>query len=378
LTTATAQTDSAPAGGERIAAAGRIEGYDLARAMAILGMVVVHFALVMSTDHLERGWLAAVVDFLDGRAAATFVVLAGVGVTLMSRGAAASGDAATLAAVRGTLVRRGLFLLTVGFVNLLIWPGDILRVYGVTLLVAASFVAAPNRWLWAMSLAFVAGFLLLIGLVDYSDHWDWETMEYRDLWTAMGVLRNLFYDGFRSVYPWAGLLFFGMWLGRQDLRRPAVRRRFLLGGVGLVVLTELASRLLQRAALGSESGMSREDVEALFGTASMPPLPLFLLSAVGTAVAVITACVAIAERFGASLPVRALVATGQLAFTWYVAHILLGLGAVVELGFTEGLPLSVGVGTGLAFFATAAVVSLLWRRRFRHGPLEWLMRRFAG
>ena len=39
--------------------------------------------------------------------------------------------------MRKTLTNRGLFLLVVGFVNLLIWPGDILRVYGVSLLIAA-------------------------------------------------------------------------------------------------------------------------------------------------------------------------------------------------------------------------------------------------
>ena len=39
------------------------------------------------------------------------------------------------------------------------------------------------------------------------------------------------------------------------------------------------------------------------------------------------------------------------------------------------------VGTlsmGLGFFALAAVVSLIWRRWFRYGPLEWVMRRLAG
>ena len=29
--------------------------------------------------------------------------------------------------------------------------------------------------------------------------------------------RNLFYDGFRSIFPWTGFLLFGMRLGRQDL-----------------------------------------------------------------------------------------------------------------------------------------------------------------
>jgi len=66
-----------------VAQAGRIEGYDLARALAILGMVVVHFALVMSSERAdEGGWASKLIQLLDGRAAATFMVLAGVGITL--------------------------------------------------------------------------------------------------------------------------------------------------------------------------------------------------------------------------------------------------------------------------------------------------------
>jgi uncharacterized protein len=72
------------------------------------------------------------------------------------------------------------------------------------------------------------------------------------------------------------------------------------------------------------------------------------------------------------------VATGQLAFTWYVGHILIGLGAVIALGLTEDRPVALGVAAGVGFFAVAAIISLPWRRYFRHGPLEWLMRRVAG
>src|SRR5690349_14458832 len=54
----------------------RIVGYDLARALAILGMFLVHFPLVMARDLTRPASLAWVPRALDGRAAATFVVLA--------------------------------------------------------------------------------------------------------------------------------------------------------------------------------------------------------------------------------------------------------------------------------------------------------------
>jgi uncharacterized membrane protein YeiB len=370
-----ATTDGAPAG--------RIEGYDLARALAILGMVVVHFTLVMSSERAdEGGWAAKLVELLDGRAAATFMVLAGVGIALRHQSARtrAPEDPAAVSRVRATLLKRGLFLLVVGFVNLLIWQGDILRVYGVSLFLAAGLVTVRARWLWTVALAFVAGFLVLMSTVDYSKNWDWETLHYHGLWTAAGSVRNLLYDGFRAVFPWTGLLVFGMWLRRHDPRRPATRNRFLIAGFTLVVFSWVTSRLLLRDALAHPDTwrMDPETAQAMLGLDSMPPMPLFLLSAVGTAIVVIAASAWAAERFARLAVIRAMVATGQMAFTWYVGHIVLGLGGVILLGLYDNKPVAAGVGAGVVFFALACVVSLAWRHRWKHGPLEWLMRRVAG
>jgi uncharacterized membrane protein len=62
---------------------GRIIGYDVARALAIFGMVVVNFKVVMAASEADPGWLASLVGLLEGRAAATFVILAGVGLSLL-------------------------------------------------------------------------------------------------------------------------------------------------------------------------------------------------------------------------------------------------------------------------------------------------------
>ena len=67
-----------------------------------------------------------------------------------------------------------------------------------------------------------------------------------------------------------------------------------------------------------------------------------------------------------------------MALTWYVGHIVLGLGAVEALGLIGNETLPVAFGSGLAFFALAVVLSWVWKAFFRHGPLEWLMRRIAG
>jgi uncharacterized membrane protein YeiB len=358
-------------------AAERLFGLDVARALAILGMVVVHFSFVMAADRSGPGWLTVVLGFLDGRAAATFVVLAGVGVTLMSRRAVLSADPRVIAQARRVLILRGVLLLVLGFINLRIWPGDILRVYGVSLPLAALLIAASDRRLLLGALGFAAGFVALFLVLDFEKNWDWDTLTYHRLWTPTGLVRNLFYDGFRSVFPWTGFLLFGMWLGRLNLDDPAVNRRHFLAAIGTALGAEVASWLCVSYLLAHPYGMDAETIQALFGTGSMPALPLFLLASGGEAVAVMALCIRLAGEAPAR-PLQPLVATGQMALTWYFAHIVLGLGAIVAFGLVGSQPLPVATGCGVGFFAAALLVSWLWKMAFRHGPVEWVMRKVAG
>ena len=356
----------------------RVVGYDVARSYALLGMIVVHFSLVAAGDRDAPVWLAGILALLDGRAAATFVVLAGVGITLMSQRAMRESDPAALAEVRKTLVRRGIFLLAIGFINLTIWPGDILRVYGVSLLLASRMLLASSRRLLTLAAGFAIVFAVLVVAGDFEKNWEWQTLTYRNLWTPAGVVRNLFYDGFRSVLPWTGFVLYGMWLGRLDLTEPRTGRRVLLAAVGVALAAEVTSRLLVSYLVAHPvDGLDAETAHALFGTESMPAMPLFLLAAGGTATAVIAVCVRVSTAWPGRVW-RPLVATGQMALTWYFAHIVLGLGTLVALGLVGAEQLPVAAGYGVLFFAGAVLASTVWKSISRHGPLEWAMRRVAG
>jgi uncharacterized membrane protein YeiB len=366
----------------------RIEGYDLARGLAIWGMVTVHFRLVMAFHARQPAWLHSAVEMLDGRAAALFVILAGIGIALRtaknsSRGAPAipeNADPPVSASGRDRrlLTRRGMFLLSAGFLNLIVWEGDILRVYGISLIIAALLLDVSDRTLLIAAGSFLAGFLLLMGVTDYNAEWEWATFTYNHLWTAHGAARNLFFNGFRSVFPWTGLLVFGYWLGRQLLANRVSRKQLFGWSLCIALTTEILSALLVGYLRRHSAGLNETDIVALFGTGSMPPLPAFLLAAGSTAVAVIAASLFIAERYPTTLPVRALVACGQLAFTWYVFHIVIGLGTLMKLGIVDNQTLGTAVTVGAAFFAGICLVSLAVRATGRRGPLESLLRKVAG
>ena len=61
----------------------RVTGYDLARALALFGMVIVNFKVAMSAE-TGHAFLIDFASLLEGRASALFVMLAGVGITFLT------------------------------------------------------------------------------------------------------------------------------------------------------------------------------------------------------------------------------------------------------------------------------------------------------
>jgi uncharacterized membrane protein YeiB len=149
--------------------------------------------------------------------------------------------------------------------------------------------------------------------------------------------------------------------------------------MGAGAATALAAAGVSRALIASYTpppeGLDQETVRALFGLESMPPLPLFLATAVGFACVVVGAGLMAAGRWPGAWWLRALAATGRMALTWYVLHILVGVGGLIALGADGTAELWTGVVAASAFFAGIVAVSWVWMARIGIGPLEWLMRR---
>ncbi len=352
----------------------RIIGYDLARALAIIGMVIVNFKIVMGAEQNGPAWLVDLVGLLDGRAAATFVVLAGVGLSLLSQKGRTRGDRNRLAQDRRTLLRRALFLFIVGLIYTPIWPADILHFYGVYIAIAAFLLATPARQLWGYSGSLVLAFVMLFFLLNYDQGWDWKTLEYSGLWTPTGMVRNLFYNGFHPVIPWLAFLLVGIELGRRDMSVPTVRRRVFVWGVGVAVSAEAVSWTLIRTLSSGASPADQEAIIAIFGTKPMPPMPLYILAGTGTACAIIAASIALGERYQDAAWLRPFLATGQLALTLYVAHVILGMGILEAMGRLENQTLPFALFASVVFCLAGVIFAHIWRRQFKRGPLEAVMR----
>ena len=106
----------------------------------------------------------------------------------------------------------------------------------------------------------------------------------------------------------------------------------------------------------------------------MPPMPLYIVAGAGTACVVIAACVALGERYASASWLKPLVATGQLALTLYVAHVVIGMGMLEAMGRLTHQTPAFAVGSALVFSTLSVLFAHLWRQRFNRGPLEWIMR----
>ncbi|MQQ09433.1 DUF418 domain-containing protein [Epibacterium sp. SM1979] len=323
---------------------------DIARFVAFCGMVLVNFRIAASVT-ATADWPSAVTNALEGRAAALFVLLAGLGLSLAR-------------AQPQRILKRAAFLFLLGLLNLTIFEADILHFYALYFLLAALLYRASDRaLLGATALIVMTGYICLF-VLDYSANWDWDTLTYANFTNPYGFLRHSFLNGWHPVFPWAGFLTFGMWLGRQDLASLQIQRRLVVWGAVAGVTAALPQHLVHSAALAE-----------LMGTAALPPTPFYMVSATGSACACLGLLLLATPHFPTRIS-EALAVTGRQALTLYLAHIIVGMGLLEAFGLLDGT-LSTGAifAYSLGFCAACVIYAKAWQRVLPYGPLEAVLKR---
>nr|WP_154959150.1 heparan-alpha-glucosaminide N-acetyltransferase domain-containing protein [Paenibacillus xylanexedens] len=354
---------------------GRILGLDVARALAVIGMILVNYKLAMNAQTGGPGWLQAATGIFEGRASALFVILAGLGVSLMTAKARMSGDQKLIKATQQTLYRRAAFLFLAGMLLLIIgWSADILHYYAVFLVLAALLIRASNtKLLIGITVTLIVSVFQLL-LLDYSYGWSENYHQYEKLWTVGGFIRNLLFNGFHPIFPWLAFFLLGMWLGTQSwLTEKKARARLFLIAASVAIIMETISHFMVK---GLTSILSVEGAQSLFGTKPMPPNLMYFCAAAASALAVLVVCIEAAEKWKKSAWVQSLISTGQLSLTHYVAHVVVGLAPLQLLGLLENGRVIFSTLYAFLFYTAAIVFSVYWKKQHHRGPLEHLMRRW--
>ncbi len=355
----------------------RILGYDFARGLAIIGMIFVNFKVVMVDE--ESSLLYNLVELLSGKASALFVVLAGIGMTLMHDGAKRKNSVELVRKVKTDLLKRAAFLFAIGLSYYVIWPADILHYYGLYISIGVLFLSSNRIVLQSVSAILIIGYSILLLFFNYETGWNWTTLEYTDFFTLQGFFRNLFFNGFHPVIPWLAFLLTGIWVGRINFIDLKVRKKVLFISLSIYVLFKAIS-MVTVSALSALSPSEATDIEYAFGTSPMPPLFFYMVTASSLAVFIISLSIYIAEKYSNTLLIKQMVSTGQLALTNYFFHVIIGmLGIQLFFGKLEhAFSIEFMVAYASVFSVVLIVFSHYWRRRFKRGPLEFLMRKITG
>lgn len=345
----------------------RLHGLDLARYLAFVGMVIVNFKIAMGAQD-GTGLLTVFTQALEGRAAASFVVLAGVGLGL--------AGAKRLKATMSVSLKRAAFLLVIGLINMTVFDADILHYYAFYFLFGALLLPLGNRALFGIIIALNLTFVVMIFALDYDAGWNWDDYTYTGFWTRAGFVRNLFFNGWHPVIPWLGFLLYGVIVSRWALGTRRTQLWLLFGGAALFGFAEFLGVLL------SPLAQAEPELADLLTTSPIPPMPLYTLAGIGAASAVIGGGLLVSEHLSARGILQIFVPAGRQTLTLYIAHILIGMGLLDAFGMLDGQggtqTVWQSVAASLVFCLAATLYAYLWAKRFKRGPVEALMRKLAG
>ena len=178
----------------------RIIGFDLARAYAIFGMFVVNFNLTYGSFQ-DQSLLGKFVNLFTGNSTSIFIICAGMGVSLMTNGYQ-NYSQQDKERFKPIILKRSWILFALGLLLYNWWTGDILHFYGGYMHIAAFILYIPKRFYLVGAFLAVLIFHLLLFIIPVDTSWDLTTFQYMDFWTIKGFLRNTFYNGWNSIFPW--------------------------------------------------------------------------------------------------------------------------------------------------------------------------------
>ena len=345
----------------RLDGPGRLAGLDLARGLAVLGMLAAH---LLTIEPWESGRPETWLDIANGRSSILFATLAGVSIALVTggrtplRGPARMRASGRLAVRAGALWVIGLLLAATGVPVFVILPA-----YAILFLLSLPFLGlrAPTLFGIAAVVAVVMPFVQ--AFLDASPFWD----------TGLGEIVGVSI-GWAYPFPtWIAFLLAGMALGRSDLRSVSVQGLLLAGGAAVATVVSALA-----VATGSDPVSERNAYLPSVWTARAHSSGLLEVIGSGAfAIAVIAACLLLCRTplRWVAVPLRAV---GSMPLTAYTAQLVVwALWAGVALGTTSELyefralepfgPITLGIIIGC----------VLWAVLIGRGPLEAAIDRAA-
>ena len=388
----------------------RIKYMDLLRGVAIFGILIANarwFSLY--SPNVKGLFTFAEIDrwvhlfqhvFIESKFYSIFSILFGWGIAIQIN-RSKKDDASTA----GFLRRRLWFMMLLGGIHLFfIWEGDIVFLYGLVGFVLVALRKYSNRiiltggilllllpiflyilkmiWPWVN---YPSDYLYSLGEKMYQ-HFGWidqDTSRTGVLSQSTSIITSIkitLADApYRFAYLFAvsripkvlGAMLIGFYIGRTDLYSKIMKHKkvvFRATIAGLIVFVPLNYWL--EVILKNEQAYYQHQIEGLYYTIadSLTVFPLALVYMMALALTY--------ERRWVQKILKPVLAVGKTAFSNYVLQSLIGIIVFYGIGF--GLaeqfgPLAWTIAA-IIIFAFQIVISNIWLKYFRFGPLEWIWR----
>lgn len=371
----------------------RFFGVDVARGIALIGMLATNVYVVLN----DAGQPTLAGTTVVGRAATMFVMVAGISLAFISGGfhpveGTARRAAAVNIAVRGLLI--GAIGLALGTIGIAVGadPGElmvILPYYTLFFLLAIPLLGLRPRVLACIVGALIVlGPLLRLGAFSLGlrDSFEDGATLGAPLSDPVGLFLQLFVTGFYPAVVYMAYICAGLAIGRLDLSSRRVAARLVGGGLTMAVAAWVTSSVLLfhlrglqhlQAAAGSESTTNDilwdpDQVSSWWWLALRAPhstTPIDALHTLGSAMAVLGGVLLLARLRAARRLLVPVAVAGTMTLTIYSAqHVLISTGLLHD--------------NQLALFvllvAAALAFAVLWQRLRGQGPLERLLSMAAG
>lgn len=357
----------------------RLAALDVARAVALVGVVAMNYVGALLTPGRDRGFWGRVFDPYTGvlttRFAATFVLVAGIGISLLTESARTGDDPTEVTRARLRLARRGLLLYGTGFVLDLTWPGTILFYYGAYFLLAALLLRLATRWLIVIAIG--SGVIA----TTFATWVEWKISRRQPVtWIGFERVESLqdlavrtFIDYTHPVLPWITFVCAGMVIGRHIDTLTSWRRRVTILASAAVVVVYVTVSVL-------DSTSSRDGVITghLTSLRTFDRGLLYLISTLGIAIVGFLAITVIVEKNVHRRLVVHFQRAGQLTLSLYLLHVLVFSMVVNWFGFVDRESLTAALTFAGIYWLVAITAASWWHHRVGRGPAEVVLRVFGG
>jgi len=366
----------------------RLPGLDVTRAVALIGVAIMNYHGYLNGGQATRtsSFAEHVFDTDQGplstRFAATFVLVAGMGVTLLTNRSRLSGDRAAIRDDRWRLIRRGVLLYAFGFFVEWIWNGTILFYYGAFFVVAALLFTLSARWLVAIgSGAALAGAGIAWKVFEKAldgDNVQW--LDPRHVDSPRELLIRTFIGYTHPLLPWVAFLCAGIILGRW-LPLAATRRRVLVAaGAAMFAGTYAINFVGLRLATHNftVNTVSARRWRKLLSTGPFDRGLLYTIGTLGSSLVAFCLIAWVSDRFPTARLTRLFQHAGQMTLTLYLCHVLVFNAVVNWWHLVRPTGLDTALVFAITFWIGAIAAGAAWHRWLGMGPLERLYRAFGG